>query len=567
MNTITAKNPMYICAHCPDVKSATPGNCPKCGMKLIEHKELRKRSLRKTAHPKSPFKNVKVMLIILDGWGTSKNSKGNAITQANTPYYDNLLAVAPNTSIIASGKFVGQFEGEIGSSETGHLIIGAGRVIEQALPRITKEIISEKFYKNQVLIDAINHVKKNNSNLHLIGLIGCGGVHSCRRHAFALLKFCKRRNLKNFYLHLITDGRDTAPKEALRHARLFQNELEKKRVGEIVTVMGRYCAMDRDKRWPRTKKAYDALTRPRDKFTSILKLIRESYSEGITDEFITPSPTSSNGQVKDNDAVIFWNIRPDRPAQLTKAFTDINFTSFKREIRPRSLFFVTMVEYGLGVKTHVAYPTKGVEKCLPSVLSDYGKKQLHIAETEKFPHITYFIGGGCKLPHKNERWKLIPSSKVSTYDKLPEMSLPAIVSNLLNTVNDQKYDFIVANFANADMVGHSGMIEPTTAAVEHIDAALREVVEKAVKHGYTVCIVGDHGNAEHMIDSKDKPYTSHTTNKVPFILVSPYKSTLLKRPYLCLYDVAPTILYLMGLEIPKEMTGEVMASNCQSNNE
>jgi len=553
---------IYACAHCPDVRVRHPGECPQCGMRLY----LQKLSSKKKIKPHhqvvlKKFAGERVLLIILDGWGESKNKKGNAITNAQTPFYDQLIKNYPHLSLAASGVGVGQFAGEIGSSETGHMIIGAGRIIEQALPKITKDIISGQFYKNQAFIKAVSHVKKYRSDLHLIGLIGCGGIHSCRRHAFALLKFCRQQGVKNVWLHLITDGRDTAPQEAKRHVRLFQKEVAKLGIGQVVTIMGRYYAMDRDKRWLRTKQAYDALLLVPRQEREVIEIINTCYQEGITDEFIPPTAVSKSGRIKNNDAVIFWNLRPDRPAQLTKALTAKHFNSFVRSAVATNLYFSTMVEYGLGVSAQVAYTAAMVPKSLPGLLSRYGRSQFHIAETEKFAHVTYFFSGGCKQPHRLEEWNLVPSPKVATYDKRPAMSLAKIVGQLESVLSAHSYDFIIANFANADMVAHSGKYRPTIQAVEKIDTALKRLIPRALKNNYITCIVGDHGNAERMLDKAGQPYTSHTTNKVPFIVISPkHKLQLVVSGDDSLIDVAPTVLFLMGLSIPPEMTGRVIVS-------
>lgn len=502
-----------------------------------------------------------VMLIVLDGWGIGKEYAGNAVYLANTPNFDRLMNRFPNTQLKASGLAVGLPEGQMGNSEVGHLNIGAGRVVYQELTRITKSIKDGDFFEKEEFLRAIENAKNNNSKLHLMGLVSDGGVHSHDTHLYALLELCAREDFDRVYIHAFLDGRDVPPTIGKQHLSELQQKIEEIGVGKIATVSGRYYAMDRDRRWDRTKLAYDAMVLGKGKVDECpIEAVGKSYEEGINDEFVIPTVIVEKGEpiatIDSGDSVIFFNFRPDRARQITRAIVDEEFEGFEREKKVET-FFVTMTEYDKTIKNvHIAFKTEIPTNTLGEYISKLGLSQLRIAETEKYAHVTFFFNGGREVPFQNEDRVLIPSPKVATYDLKPEMSAFEVKDEVLNRLNQDKYDLIVLNFANPDMVGHTGKLEAAIKAVETVDTCLGEIVDLLLKKGGKALITADHGNAEMMIDEKDNsPITSHTTNKVPLILVGEEDVKLREG---ILADIAPTILDMMGIEKPKEMTGETL---------
>ena len=501
-----------------------------------------------------------VMLIILDGWGVGEDYPGNAVKLANTPNFDRLINQYPNSLLNASELEVGLPVGQMGNSEVGHLNIGAGRVVYQELPRISKAIEDGDFFEKKEFLDAIKHAKKNKSKVHLMGLVSDGGVHSHIEHLYGLLELMKRNNQEEVFVHVFLDGRDVPPKIGKEHVSKLIDKMDEIGVGKIATISGRYYAMDRDRRWDRTKLAYDAITKGIGKVsTNPVLAIEESYKEGINDEFIIPTVIVEDanhiGTVEEGDTIIFFNFRPDRARQLTRAFLDIEFEGFERE-RINDLFYVTMTEYDKTINnTHVAYKSEIPENTLSQYLSQKGLKQLKIAETEKYAHVTFFLNGGIEEPYENEDRVLIPSPKVATYDLKPEMSALLVKDEVIKRLNMEKYDLIIINFANPDMVGHTGVISAVIRAIETVDTCLGEIIEVVESKGGKALITADHGNSEKLLDSNGKPVTSHTTNKVPLILVGEVDVKLRDGK---LADLAPTLLELMGLDKPAEMTGETL---------
>lgn len=532
-----------------------------------------------------------VVLIILDGWGLAPEGPGNAIALAKTPNFDRFWAAYPHTQLEASGEAVGLPRGEMGNSETGHLNIGAGRIVYQDLPRINMSIAEGTFFKIPTLLMAAEHVKKNNTNLHLMGLVSDAGVHSSLIHLFALLHFAKDQGLKNVYLHLFTDGRDSPPNSSLIYIKKIQEKIQEFGVGQIATLIGRFYAMDRDNRWERTQKAYELLTEGKgQKFNSVPEAIEASYKAGKTDEFIEPVIlTKEDGQpaglINDNDAIIFFNFRIDRPRQLTKAFVLPNFeslkieratfdpyaeryglhqyqapkgtTTFKRNKILKNLFFLTLTEYEKGLPVETAFLPISVKMTLGRVLSENGLRQLHIAETEKFPHVTYFFNGGREKKFPGEDQILIASPKVATYDQKPEMSAYEVTNKLMEKIKERIYDFIIVNYANPDMVGHTGVLKAGIKACEVVDECFGKVVKTIFNSGGACVIIADHGNVEEMINlTTGEVDTEHSTNPVPFITVSQALNTqgrVLRRGILG--DVSPTLLRILGVEKPTLMTG------------
>jgi len=494
------------------------------------------------------------MLVILDGWGLAPASTTNAISVANTPSFDFLWSHYPHMKLAAAGEAVGLPAGQMGNSEVGHLNIGAGRIVFQDLPRISNSIQNGTFFKNKVLIDTFAYAKKENKPVHLIGLVSDGGVHSHIKHLFALLEAAKHAGVHDVYVHVITDGRDVAPSSALSYISQLEREMKLVGVGKIATVCGRYYAMDRDNRWDRTKLAYEAIACGKgDLGDSASEIIQDNYARGITDEFIRPTVIDQSAHISDGDAVIFFNLRSDRPRQLSRALTDAKFVGFKRSSTPEKLYFVTMTDYDptLAIRG-VLFPQELIPNALAQVISDESLGQFHIAETEKYAHVTFFFDGGIEKASKGEDRQLVPSAHVATYDLKPEMSAQEVATDLIQEIG--KYDFIVVNFANADMVGHTGKMKAAVKACEEVDTELGKIVGKALESGYNIIVTADHGNAEKMVNRDGSPCTSHTTNPVPFILVSERKVVLKTTIEPKLGNIAPTVLDLMGLEKPKEMT-------------
>ncbi len=499
----------------------------------------------------------RTLLCILDGWGISLDTKYNAIYKANTPNFDKFMANMPSTTIHADGLSVGLPEGQMGNSEVGHLNIGAGRIVYQELTRINKSIDEGDFFENEEFLNAIEHVKKYKSALHIWGLVSSGGVHSSMKHLKALIELAAKKDLKEVYVHAFLDGRDTPPKSANVYLEEIENELKKYNLPPIASIIGRYWAMDRDKRWDRIEKAYDCLTLGDGiKEDNSKSAIENSYKNDTTDEFVKPVVISSR-RVKDNDAVIFFNYRPDRAREITRAFNDENFDGFERKKIIKNLYYVCMTQYDETFNVPVAYKPQSLKNILGDVLDENNIRQFRTAETEKYAHITFFFNGGVEKSGKLETRALVNSPKVATYDLKPEMSAYEVCDNVLNALDDKEYGFILVNFANPDMVGHTGVMDAAIKACEAVDECVGKIANKALENNVTMIITADHGNAEWMYNEQTHaPQTAHTTNVVPFIIISKDKFELNETGALC--DIAPTILELMDIEKPKEMTGKSM---------
>ncbi|MUT64938.1 2,3-bisphosphoglycerate-independent phosphoglycerate mutase [Paenibacillus sp. NEAU-GSW1] len=500
-----------------------------------------------------------VALIILDGFGLRDDVTGNAVAQAKKPNYDRYWSTYPHTTLTASGEAVGLPEGQMGNSEVGHLNIGAGRIVYQDLTRISKSIRDGEFFDNETLIGAVRHAKANNKKLHLYGLLSDGGVHSHIAHLFALLELAKKEELNEVFIHAFLDGRDVAPDSAKGYLEQLQAKIEEVGVGQIATVQGRYYAMDRDKRWERTEKSYRAMVYgDGPTYTDPIKAVVESYEKSVYDEFVMPTVIVGEdgkpvGLVESEDAVVFFNFRPDRAIQLGQVFTNEDFRGFDRgEHVPKNLHFVCLTLFSETVGGFVAYSPKNLDNTLGEVLVQNGKKQLRIAETEKYPHVTFFFSGGRDVELEGETRILIPSPKVATYDLQPEMSAYEVAEAAVKEIEAERQDAIILNFANPDMVGHSGMLEPTIKAVEATDECLGKVVEAVLAKGGVAIITADHGNADMVFDENGRPHTAHTTNPVPCIVTS---AGVELREDGILADLAPTVLDLLQLAKPKEMTG------------
>ena len=500
------------------------------------------------------------VLLILDGYGERKEKDGNAIALANTPVMDKLKKEFPYVEGQASGLFVGLPDGQMGNSEVGHMNMGAGRIVYQELTRITKAIEDGDFFENKALKEAVEHCKKENSALHFMGLVSSGGVHSHIGHIYGLLELAKREGLKKVYLHAFLDGRDTPPDSGKSFLMDVEKKMQELGVGEIATISGRYYAMDRDKNYDRVEKAYRAMVDGTgEKASSVEEAIDASYAKKVYDEFVLPTVIEKDGAVhtvSDGDAMIFFNFRPDRAREICHAFCDDEFNFFNRGAR-KKVFFVCFTDYDPTIPNkRVAFEKEEIHNTLGEVVSNLGKNQLRIAETEKYAHVTFFFNGGKEEPYKNEDRILVPSPKeVPTYDLKPEMSCYTVTEKLTEAIRSGKYDLVVANFANPDMVGHTGVLSAAIKAIEVVDECMGKVVDAVESMHGNLFILADHGNADIMIDEKTgEPYTAHTTNPVPFILVSEEKHKL--REGGCLADVAPTLLELMGIPQPKEMTGK-----------
>jgi 2,3-bisphosphoglycerate-independent phosphoglycerate mutase len=505
-----------------------------------------------------------VVLIILDGWGYRVETNGNAIAAANTPVMDSLWEVYPHTLIRASAKSVGLPDGQMGNSEVGHLNLGAGRVVPQELVRISDAVEDGTLLSNAALLRVCEDVRQRQGKLHLIGLCSEGGVHSHLDHLIGLLELAKEQGISEVCIHAITDGRDTKPTDGLSALEHIQAGIEKFGVGQIVTLSGRYYAMDRDRRWDRVQKAYDVLTQdgPGDG-RSVIEVLQASYEAGVTDEFVLPTRIAP-GAIAPSDGVIFYNFRPDRARQLTQALVDPNFDGFERTfVQPLS--FVTFTQYDPSFPVLVAFEPQNLNNILGEVIAQQGLLQFRTAETEKYAHVTYFFNGGIEDPLPGEERLLVPSPMVATYDRAPAMSAAAVTDGAIAAVEKQIYSMIVINYANPDMVGHTGNLEATVKAIETVDTCLGRLLESIGKAGGTAIIIADHGNAEVMWDEQGNPWTAHTTNPVPFILVEGEKRKIVGhgtdvtlRSDGCLADVAPTILQILGLPQPPEMTGQSM---------
>ena len=497
------------------------------------------------------------MLMILDGFGINEKEEGNAVKMANIPNLTKIFKQYPNTIIHTSGLDVGLPEGQMGNSEVGHTNIGSGRIVYQELTRITKSIEDGDFFSIPEFVDAINNCKKNNTKLHIMGLLSDGGVHSHQRHLYALLELAKRKDFEDVYIHCFLDGRDTPPASAENYLVELENKIKEKGVGRIATIMGRFYAMDRDKRWERIEKAYDAMVKGEgEKYTSVSAAIEDSYQKEIFDEFVLPTVICNNdapiAKISENDSVIFFNFRPDRAREITRAIVDENFDGFEREYFKTN--FVTFTNYDDTIENvSIAFKKDEIKNTFGEYISKKGLTQLRIAETEKYAHVTFFFNGGEEKQYPGEDRILVPSPKVETYDMKPEMSALEVNDKVVDAINSRKYDSIILNYANPDMVGHTGNIEATIKALEVLDGCVQRVVDAIENNDDMLLITADHGNAEQMIDYKTgELHTAHTTNPVPLALIG--KEAKLKEGRLA--DLAPTMLDLMGLEKPQEMTGE-----------
>lgn len=501
--------------------------------------------------------NKKAILIIMDGWGLGKIKSSDAIQNAQTPFVSSLYKKYPNSTLITCGEDVGLPEGQMGNSEVGHLNLGAGRVVYQELQRINVAIRSGEFQKNPVLLSAIRYAKENNKTLHLLGLVSDGGVHSHINHVKALASLCNTEGLKDVLIHAFTDGRDTDPKSGLRFLTELQEHL-KTSTGEIATITGRYYAMDRDKRWERVKLAYDAMVSGIGfKTTDILGSVKKSYEEGKTDEFINPiiNTNIENTKIKDGDVVISFNFRTDRCREITEVLTQVDMPTFG--MHKLNLHYTTMTQYDQSFeKVNVVFQNDDLKNTLGEILEQSKKIQIRIAETEKYPHVSFFFSGGREIPFEGEKRIMVPSPKVATYDLKPEMSAHELIAAIVPEIENKTADFICLNFANADMVGHTGVWNAVIKAVETVDTCVEKVVTAALANDYAVFLLADHGNADYEINEDGTPNTAHSLNLVPFFVIDNEWNGKLKSGKLG--DIAPTILSMMQLPIPKEMTGNIL---------
>ncbi len=513
--------------------------------------------IRKGVPMKKPL-----MLMILDGWGINPNPAHNAVALAITPNLTKYLKEYPHTSIRTSGMAVGLPEGQMGNSEVGHLNLGAGRIVYQELTRVTKAIMDGDFFTNTVLLDCIAKVKASGGRLHLSGLLSDGGVHSHNTHLYALLELAKREGVTDVFVHCLLDGRDTPPQSGIEYLAELETEITRIGVGKIATVMGRYYAMDRDTRWERVEKAYNAMVHGLGELcVSSREAIEQSYASKIHDEFVVPAVICEQGapvgQVLDGDGFIFFNFRSDRAREITRALALDEFDGFVRGTRPKLADYVCLTEYDATFGLPIAFGSTELTNILGGVLADAGLKQLRIAETEKYAHVTFFFNGGVETPFTGEDRALIPSPKeVATYDQKPEMSAYQVTDKLLKLLELDQYDVIILNFANCDMVGHTGIEAAAIKAVETVDACAGRIVAKVLDLGGAVLITADHGNAEQMQDENGEPFTAHTTNPVWFVVVDNSRKGVKLREGGRLADVAPTMLKMLGLALPQEMTGE-----------
>ncbi|MEG1573615.1 MAG: 2,3-bisphosphoglycerate-independent phosphoglycerate mutase [Bacteroidales bacterium] len=497
----------------------------------------------------------KALLMILDGWGIGKHGKADAIYSTPTPYWDYLVKTYPNSELQASGENVGLPDGQMGNSEVGHLNIGAGRVVYQDLVKINKACKENSILKNPEIINAFSYAKDNGKSVHLMGLTSDGGVHSSLDHLYKLCDIAKEYDIDNTYIHCFMDGRDTDPKSG----KGFIEALDKhcaSSAGKIASIIGRYYAMDRDKRWERVKEAYDLLVNGKGKASKdMISAIQESYEEGVTDEFIKPIVNSNfDGKIKAGDVVIFFNYRNDRAKELTAVLTQHDMPEFGMKIIP-GLQYYCMTPYDSSFKgVHILFDKENVMNTLGEYLASENKMQLHIAETEKYAHVTFFFNGGRETPYQGEERILVPSPKVATYDLKPEMSVYEVKDKLVSAIKEDKYDFIVVNFANGDMVGHTGIYEAIEKAVVAVDTCVKDVIEAAKATGYEAIIIADHGNADNAVNQDGTPNTAHSLNPVPFVYVTNKKGAKVEDGILA--DVAPSILHIMGLSQPAEMSGK-----------
>ena len=520
--------------------------------------KISSKHLKGLSPPESP-----VVLAILDGWGHREEISDNAVKNANTPIIDSLWHAYPHTLINASGASVGLPEGQMGNSEVGHLTIGSGRIIEQELVRITNVVKNNELNKVFELNKLAKSLKQSNGTLHITGLCSDGGVHSHVDHLLGLIKWASEAGLKKVAIHVITDGRDTPAKSAFSYLKRIDEYIKKYKVGEIASICGRYWIMDRNLLWERTEKAFLNLTDPKVKVTNIspIDYLNESYSKNITDEFLEPIRITKNF-LKDGDSLICFNFRPDRARQIIKSLSEINFSDFKRNYAPK-LDIVTFTQYEANLHVKVAFPPESLDNFVGKIVSENGLKQYRTAETEKYPHVTYFFNGGVEVPLPGEERHLIPSPRVATYDMAPEMSAEELTISCSNAIKSGKYSLIVINYANPDMVGHTGNMDAAIKAIETVDRCVGKIVSATGEMGGSILITADHGNAEVMKGPDGEPWTAHTTNKVPLIFIEGEKrkipnmgNEIYLRDNAGLADIAPTLLQLLNLSIPKEMTGK-----------
>lgn len=499
-----------------------------------------------------------LVLVIMDGCGESPETYGNAVLAANTPNLDRYKSLYPHTTIGASGMDVGLPDGQMGNSEVGHTNIGAGRIVYQELTRISKSISDGDFFENEAFLDAIQNCKKHSTALHLIGLLSDGGVHSHNTHLYALLELAKKHGLERVYVHCLMDGRDVPPQSGKDYIAGLETKMSEIGVGKIVTIMGRYYAMDRDNRWERVERAYAAMVDGEGEINAnTAEVMEKSYAAGITDEFIVPTVCLQGAEIKENDSIIFFNFRPDRAREITRTFVDPDFDGFKRGEQSIKLHYVCMTQYDATMpNVYVAFRPQSLDNTFGEYISNAGLKQLRIAETEKYAHVTFFFNGGREAPYENEDRALIPSPKVATYDLQPQMSAPEVADEMIERIESGKYDVIVLNYANCDMVGHTGIYDAAVKAVEAVDAELGRVVDKVIEAEGAVLITADHGNADKMYEPDGSPFTAHTTNPVPFIAAGLPGCKLLPAMEGRLADLAPTMLKILGLPQPPEMTGK-----------
>ena len=502
-------------------------------------------------------------LVIMDGFGLSNIKEGNAVYEASTPNIDRLMKEYPSGQINASGLDVGLPEGQMGNSEVGHLNLGAGRIVYQDYTRVSKAIEDGDFFSNPALLSAVNNAKEKGTKLHLLGLVSDGGVHSHLEHLYALVELAKQNDLDRVYIHCFMDGRDVPPTSGKGYILALEEKLRELGLGKIATVMGRYYAMDRDNRWERVKLAYDAMVMGRGiEVDSAPEAMDRSYGENVTDEFVKPSVVMEGGKpvatIDRDDSIIFFNFRPDRAREITRSLIDVEFDGFPREKGYFPLEYITMTQYDATFKNvKIAYAPEDLTNTFGEYISRHGKTQLRIAETEKYAHVTFFFNGGVEVPNEGEERVLIPSPKVPTYDLKPSMSAFEVTDEVEKRIASGKYDCIILNYANCDMVGHTGVMEAAIEAVETVDTCVGRVVEAIRKVGGSVIVTADHGNAEKMVDREsDGPHTAHTNNPVPLIFIDDNRRDVTIREGGRLADIAPTLLELMGLPIPPGMTGE-----------
>lgn len=496
------------------------------------------------------------MLMILDGYGINDDSYGNAVAAADTPSLDAIFSKYPSTRLDACGLAVGLPEGQMGNSEVGHLNIGAGRVVYQDLTRITRAVKDGSFFSNTALMEAVSHVKERDSVLHLMGLLSDGGVHSHIDHLLALIDLAVKDGVRKLAVHCFLDGRDVPPRCAEKYISRLEAYMKEKGLGSIATISGRYYAMDRDKRWERVEKAYDAITLGDGIHAPDgISAVKAAYERDENDEFVLPTVIDGAPAAGDGDSIIMYNFRPDRAREITRAFTDEAFTGFKRKKALRDLCYICMTQYDAEMPgVRLAFPPESLKNTLGEYVADLGLTQLRIAETEKYAHVTFFFNGGVEAPCRNEDRILVPSPKVSTYDMQPEMSAYEVTGKVIDAVKSKKYDLIILNFANADMVGHTGIMKAAVEAIEALDKCVPAIVDAVLGQEGQILLTADHGNADVMLDENGNPVTAHSLNQVPLVHISAHPEKLKEGGRLC--DIAPTVLKLMNLSVPPEMTGK-----------